>query len=719
MQVLIAVARHHGLELTEGSLLHQYNLDGSGFSPERLIKILRDHQFRTRQKKLSWAVVNQLGEAYPAIMPLKNGHYVIVAGSRENPDGTMQLAILDPLRDQAGFIFINAQQYAEIGTGEIILTKRVESRRDAQRSFNLSWFLWHMWRERSTFGHIAVAALFLIGLGLVTPLFFQIVIDKVLLHESRTTLTVMGLGVIVALGFEILLGYLRTSLLLHAANRLDVQLGGKTFAHLMSLPLHFFDKSASGVVAKHMQQTEQIREFLAGAMFLTLLDAVALVIFLPILFAYSTVLGSVVLGVSVLMALIILAIMPGFTRALHRLYQTEGERQAMLVETIHGMRTVKSLALEPRQNRRWNDRTAQAVTARFKVGQLGNLAKSLIGLADKLLTVAIVWVGAELVFGGKLTVGELVAIQMLAGRVSQPLTQLAGLANQFQQTRLSVQMLGEIMNRQPERGPRATPLRPIIGGGIAVEDVTYSYPMAASPALQNLALEIPAGSRIGIVGKSGSGKSTFTRLLQGLYVPDAGFVRFDGVDLREIDLAHLRRHIGVVLQESFLFTGTVRENIAATRPTASFAEIVAAARIAGADEFIQRLPQGYDTHLEENASNLSGGQKQRLAIARAILPQPPILIFDEATSALDPESEAIVQDNLDAITEGKTFIAISHRLTTLVNCDRIYVFDQGRIIASGTHQELLNSATVYQDLWRQQTRHLQIPASPHGAGVLS
>ena len=378
----------------------------------------------------------------------------------------------------------------------------------------------------------------------------------------------------------------------------------------------------------------------------------------------------------------------------------------MLIETIHGMRTVKSLALEPRQNRRWNDSTAQAVMARYKVGQLGNLVRTLIGLSDKIMTVALVWIGAELVFGSRLTIGELVAIQMLAGRVSQPLAQLAGLANEFQQTRLSVKMLGEIMNRRPERDGTSTTLRPLLSGHITLEQASYSYPLAPAPALQDLSLEIPAGSRIGIVGKSGSGKSTFTRLLQGLYVPDSGHVRFDGVDLREIDLAHLRHHIGVVLQESFLFTGSVRENISAAKPSASFAEIVAVARVAGADEFIQRLPQGYDTRLEENASNLSGGQKQRIAIARAILVQPPILIFDEATSALDPDSEAIVQDNLHAITEGKTFIAISHRLTTLVACDRICVFDQGRIIASGTHGELLNQSPLYKELWQQQTRHL-------------
>jgi ATP-binding cassette subfamily B protein len=706
LQVLIAVTRHHGVELSEGGLLHHYNLSDAPLAPAQLMRILRDQQFRTASKRLSWQSVTKLGEAYPAIMPLQNGGYVIIAGTRDGPDGAVQLAVLDPMRDQEGFIYLSARQFAAAGTGEIILTKRVNTRRNNERQFDLSWFLWHMWRERSSFGHIAVAALALIALGLVTPLFFQIVIDKVLLHESRTTLMVLGGGVLVALLFEAVLGYLRTSLLLHAANRLDVQLAGKTFGHLMRLPLHFFDKSASGVVAKHMQQSEQIREFLAGSLFLTLLDAVALVIFLPILFSYSAILGGVVLGFSLLMALAILCVMPGFTRALQRLYQTEGERQAMLIETIHGMRTVKSLALEPRQNRRWNDSTAQAVMARFKVGQLGNLVRTLIGLSDKFMTVAIVWVGAELVFGRQLTIGELVAIQMLAGRVSQPLTQLASLANEFQQTRLSVKMLGEIMNRRPEREQSGAPLRPLISGHITLEQAAYTYPQAQAPALHDLTLEIPAGSRIGIVGKSGSGKSTFTRLLQGLYVPDSGHVRFDGVDLREIDLAHLRHQIGVVLQESFLFTGSVRDNIAAARPSASFAEVVAAARVAGADEFIQRLAQGYDTHLEENASNLSGGQKQRIAIARALLAQPPILIFDEATSALDPESEAIVQDNLQAITEGRTFIAISHRLTTLVNCDRIYVFDQGRIIASGKHAELLQLSPLYQELWRQQTRHM-------------
>jgi ATP-binding cassette subfamily B protein len=378
----------------------------------------------------------------------------------------------------------------------------------------------------------------------------------------------------------------------------------------------------------------------------------------------------------------------------------------MLVESIHGMRTIKALAIEPKQRRVWDQRSAEAITAHFQVGRLALTAGAFTNLLDKLLPITIIVVGAQSVFEQGLTVGGLIAFQMLSGRVMGPIVQIVGLINEYQEVALSVRLLGEVMNRTPEGRAGSAGLRPQLRGAISFEDVTFRYPGAAVAALDHARINIPAGAVIGIVGRSGSGKTTLTKLIQGLYAVQEGVVRFDGVDAREIDLAHLRRQIGVVLQENFLFRGTVRENVAIAKADAPFDEIVAACQAAGADEFIERLPQGYGTVLEENAANLSGGQKQRLSIARALLLKPRILILDEAASALDPESEAIFIRNLSRIAVGRTVIMISHRLSTLVNAHGILVMQQGRVVDAGRHADLLNRCATYQQLWNQQTGHL-------------
>jgi ATP-binding cassette subfamily B protein len=422
---------------------------------------------------------------------------------------------------------------------------------------------------------------------------------------------------------------------------------------------------------------------------------------LPILMAYSVTMALVVLGFSGLVAVTIAAIMPWFRAELRSLYAAEGRRQALLVESLHGAATVKALALEPVFGRRWGEVSAQAVTMQRRVSRVSISAQAVVGLMEKLLTVAIVWLGATKVFAGTLSVGELVAIQMLAGRITAPLVQIVSLVSEFQQVALSVRMLGEIMNHPAE--PVSGGLRPVLTGGFAFEGVGFTYPGATVPALEGIDLEVPAGSFVGVVGRSGSGKTTLLRLLQGMARPSAGRLSFDGVDLRELDLGWLRRSLGVVLQESFIFKGSVRETIAIARPGVAREEVIAAARLAGADEFIQRLPQGYDTVLEEQATNLSGGQRQRLAIARALLSRPPILVFDEATSALDPESEAIVHRNMAGIARGRTVVAVSHRLATLVEADLILVLDQGRVVGAGRHERLLRECGLYRQLWEQQS----------------
>ena len=450
-----------------------------------------------------------------------------------------------------------------------------------------------------------------------------------------------------------------------------------------------------------MQQTSKIREFLTGSLFLTMLDSTALFVFLPILVFYSVNLTIVVLVFSALLGVNIALLIGPYRRRLEALYNAEGERQAMLVETIHGIQTVKALSMEPVQRKNWDQASAQAVSMHFRVGKISITATTISKFLEKLLTVMIIWFGANMVLKGTLSVGELVAFQMIAGRVTGPLVQLVSLVHSYQECALSVRMLGSVMNREQEAGI-GHGLRPPIQGSIEFENVTFHYIPTSPPALDHVNIKIPIGKVYGVVGRSGSGKTTITRMIQGMYQPQSGLIRIDNLDMRELDIAHLRQNIGVVLQDNFLFRGTVRENIAMAKSNCSFQEVVYVAKLAGADEFIERLPQSYDTLLEENGSNLSGGQKQRLAIARALLKDPRILIFDEATSALDPESEAIIQKNLALIAKGRTVVVVSHRLSTLTNCDAIVVLERGGLEAVGTHQQLLQTSKSYRELWQQQ-----------------
>ncbi|MEM7653487.1 MAG: peptidase domain-containing ABC transporter, partial [Pseudomonadota bacterium] len=443
-----------------------------------------------------------------------------------------------------------------------------------------------------------------------------------------------------------------------------------------------------------------------GKLFMSLLESTALLVFLPVLFFYSPALTAVVLLFAALIAGLIALLLGPYRRRLAALYTAEGERQAMLVETIGNIETVKALALEPRQQRSWDEKAAEAVKMHVEVGRISTMARAASGFLEKSMLVAVIGVGALLVFEGQITVGALIAFQMLSGRVTGPLVQIVSIVNEYQEAALSVRMLGSIMNQSPERaGPRG--LAPEIRGGIEFDKVTFRYTADGPDALAGIDLNIPPGSIVGVVGRSGSGKTSLTRLIQGFYTARSGVLRLDGVDIRQIDLVHLRRSIGVVLQQSQLFRGTVAENIRATAPSAAIEDVVQAGKLAGADEFVERLPKGYDTLLEEGATNLSGGQRQRISIARALLRRPRILILDEATSALDPESEAIIQANLAKIARGRTVLIVSHRLSTLTAADAIVVLDKGHIVDAAPHTTLLSRCDLYRQLWEQQTTHLR------------
>ncbi|MEP7301979.1 MAG: type I secretion system permease/ATPase, partial [Caldimonas sp.] len=566
-----------------------------------------------------------------------------------------------------------------------------------------SWFIPSLVKYRRLFGEVLLVSLFLQLFALVSPLFFQVVMDKVLVHRGLTTLDVLVVGLIVVVVFESVLTTLRTYVFSHTTSRIDVELGARLFRHLVSLPLAYFQARRVGDSVARVRELENIRGFLTGNALTLILDVAFSVIFIAVMFAYSVPLTLIVLVSLPLYLALSLVLVPVLRGRLNEKFARGAENQALLVETVTGIQTVKASALEPAIARRWDNQLAAYVSASFRTQSLASYGHEGINLIGKLVSAVMLWYGARLVIEQQLTVGQFVAFNMFAQRVAQPIMRMAQMWTDFQQTGISMARLGDILNTRTEVAPATAAQLPPLKGRIQLDAVTFRYRPEAAPVLHALSLEVAAGEVLGIVGRSGSGKSTLTKLVQRLYVPEQGRVLVDGIDISLIDAAQLRRQIGVVLQDNLLFNRSVRENIAITDPAAPLQAVLRVAQLAGAHEFISELPEGYDTVVGEQGASLSGGQRQRIAIARALFTNPKILIFDEATSALDYESEAILQKNMAAICKGRTVIVIAHRLSSVRRAQRIVVVDRGRLLESGSHDELLQKKNgLYAMLWALQ-----------------
>ncbi|MEO5364381.1 MAG: peptidase domain-containing ABC transporter [Magnetococcus sp. DMHC-8] len=700
LRCFFLVCQHHGIEVTPERFLGAKEDDITGSVLRLMGEVgLKGKLLRNRK----WQDVSSLGTAYPVMVEYKTGHWVIVASTVTTADDTENVAVMDPNAEPSGLALISRQQFESKWNGSILLIRREYDAGVGPNTFDLRWFLPEIMRNSKYFRDIIVAATMVNLLSFVMPLAFQIMLDKVVPHQSQQTLFTLTVILVIATVFDSLFTYVQQMLMIHATNKIDAQLLVRTFEQLLRLPMPFFESMPTGVLIRHMQQTEGIRGFLTGGLFGTMLQASSLPLLLVGLTMYSGILTAVVLGFTLCIAAIIAIMIPAFKKRLELLYNAEGARQADLVETVHGMRAVKSLALEPLRKAAWDRMVANSIIQRTSVGQFGAIVGALTHLLQGGMGLTVLSLGIYLVFSGEMSIGALVAFNMLSQRVSGPLVQMVALINQYQQTALSVQMLGHVMNHPPERDPNQRGIRPVITGQIEFQDVTFRYDKNATPALRNVSFRVEEGQVIGVVGRSGSGKTTITRLIQSIHATQEGMILLDGNDIRHFELPHLRRSIGVVLQDNILFRGTVRDNIAAAKPDASLAEVIEAARLAGADEFIDRLSHSYETSVEEGATNFSGGQRQRLAIARALLLSPRLLIFDEATSALDPESEAVIRRSLNKISEGRTLIIVSHRLSSLTTTDAILVLDKGEVMDFAPHAVLLERCEVYRHLWDQQT----------------
>ncbi|AKG22390.1 type I secretion system permease/ATPase [Calothrix sp. 336/3] len=662
-----------------------------GQSPKNLTETAEKLGFLLRRLQVSWQDLRQL--SFPALMHWQQSSWVVVYGFRGN-----SLIIANPLNPDCQCEVIPQSLVEAAWNGQLWQVELINQ----QEKFNLAWFLPAVWQYRKLLGEVLLASFTLQLLGLTTPLITQVVIDKVMVQESLPTLDVMAIALLVVSLFEAILGILRLFVFTHTARRLDLSLSAQLFRHLMRLPLAYFESRRVGDTVARVQELEQIRQFLTGTALTVVLDSIFAVVYLALMFYYNIPLTLVALGVLPLFAILTLTATPILRNWLNETFNRSADSQSFLVETVTGIHSVKAHAAEPVARDRWEGLFARFIRTGFKASTTSNISSNIGDFLTNFSNLLILWFGAKLVIENKLTIGQLIAFQMLSGRVTGPLLRLVQLWQNLQQVLLSVDRIGDILNVAPEAEPGTGLVLPPLKGQISFDQVFFRYRSQTEPVLRGISFHTEPGQFIGIVGRSGSGKSTLSKLLQRLYQIESGRILIDGFDIKSADLASLRQQIGVVLQEDFLFNGSILENITLGNPEITSEEVVEAARLAVAHDFISELPQGYESNVGERGTALSGGQRQRIALARLFLSQAPVLILDEATSALDSETEQQVLQNLQKVSQGRTVFLIAHRFAPLKRADLILVMEKGVIAERGTHTELLQQKGLYWSLYQRQ-----------------
>lgn len=703
LAALCAIARFHQVAADPATLAHQL-----GISPgDKLVSadLLRAAKHLGLKAKLSSTTIERLAlTPLPALALMRTADESLRVVILAQCDGKRVLfQDVDATGPGSRPTIESVEVFASQWTGDVILMTSRASLTGELAKFDFSWFIPSLIKYRKLLGEVLLISFMLQLFGLVSPLFFQVVMDKVLVHKGMTTLDVLVIGLVIVVIFESVLNALRAHVFSHTTSRIDVELGSRLFRHLVALPLAYFQARRVGDSVARVRELENIRSFLTGNALTVVLDVFFSVVFIAVMLFYSVPLTLIVLVSLPLYFGLSLAVVPLLRARLDVKFARGAENQSMLVETVTGIQTVKATALEPAFGKRWDSQLAAYVSASFKTQNLATVAHEGVNLIGKLVNAATLWYGAHLVMSNDLTVGQFVAFNMFAQRVSQPIMRMAQLWTDFQQTGISVARLGDILNTRTEVPPSSAAQLPPVKGRITLDNVTFRYRPEAAPVLNGISLDVRPGEIIGIAGRSGSGKSTLTKLVQRLYTPEGGRLLVDGIDISLIDAAQLRRQVGVVLQENLLFNRSVRENIAITDPAAPIEAVIRVAQLAGAHDFISELPEGYDTLVGEQGGSLSGGQRQRVAIARALFTNPRILIFDEATSALDYESEAIIQRNMASICQGRTVLIIAHRLSAVRHAHRIIVMDKGKIVEAGPHDALVAKPQgLYAYLWQMQ-----------------
>ncbi|WP_418610565.1 peptidase domain-containing ABC transporter [Gluconobacter cerinus] len=713
----LAAARFHGLELDIRDFAAEPGENTP--SPASLARWLNEQGAVAKGMRLKWRYLLRLQNSPPVVLMFKDGSAGLMVAT--NPEkGVVWLR--DPMGGDGDTpIPVDELRLSQVWTGDVLLVKRRRDESEADARFDLLWFAKMAMREKKILRDIAFASMILSILQIFPALIVMQVLDRVVNYHSMATLVSLSSFVLILTFYEILLTYARRELSLVLSSRLDARISLHAYNRLLALPLEFYEREQTGEILGRFVAVFKVRDFLTGQLMSTMLDLFTLVVILPVLFLLSSTLAWLTLAAAGCIGLIVVLFLPAVTRVMGRQIRAEMSRGSTLYETVAGIRTVKTLALESTRREEWDQKTAEVVRWKLAAGRMSNWPQTLVMPFDAFINRGVILVGAYLVLtnASNMQAGSLAGFMMLGGRVAAPLVGLAKLMEAINEVTVSLVEAGAVLNQPTETKALTTGMRPRIKGALSFMDVNFSYPGSTTKALDNVAFEVPAGTMLGLVGRSGSGKSTVTRLLQGVSRNYTGYLRLDGVDLREINLTHLRRSFGVVLQDNFLFRGTVRDNITAGRPGLTIDDVVRAARLAGAEEFIERMPAGYDTWIEEGSTNISGGQRQRLAIARAVICDPKLMILDEATSALDPESEALVNANLQRIGKGRTMVIVSHRLSSLVNCHQIAVMDRGKLMDIAPHHVLLERCEIYRTLWMQQNRHMNASASLDDADQLA
>ncbi len=689
------IARMNNVDIDMRSIVREYAISSVDITPEELIRIAKNKGFKVKLKKNLKIKDFPKNYPLPAIVQLKNEDYRVILGIKYEEN---KVLTLKPLSSQPEVRDIDEFQ-EEIKDFILVLSHKANV---TDVKFGFKWFFNEIYKYKKIIAQVLLGSFVIQLFGLVTPLFTQVILDKVLVNRTISTLDVLAFAFVVVAIFELLLNLSRNYIFIHTTNKIDAKLGAKLFKHLFQLYYTYFETRQVGNIAARVRELDRIREFITDKSVSVLIDAFFSLVFLAIMFVYSPKLTFISLGFLATIAVIYVTITPELRERLEEKFQMGAHSNSYLVESITGVQTVKSLAIEGSMFKKWEDKLGKYLKSSFNLAIIGNFTGSICGFLQKGMTIAILYVGVMLVIDNKLTIGQLIAFQMFSGQFSAPMLRLVGLWNDFQQTLLAVDRIGDILNSPIELQSKSAITLSHVNGDIKVEHLSFRYNVEAPYVLNDINLDIKAGQKIGFVGRSGSGKSTIAKLIQRLYYATQGTIYIDGIDIRNINPVWLRTNIGIVLQENYLFSGTIKDNISLPRPNVPMEGIIQAAKIAGAHEFISKMPKGYDTEVGERGSSLSGGQKQRIAIARALISNPKILIFDEATSALDYESEKIIKDNMAMISRGRTTIVIAHRLSTIKDCDLIVCFDNGQIVEIGTHEELLQKDGYYKKLYLAQ-----------------
>jgi len=684
------VAKLHGINIDIEAVKRRYFAQEE-LKPEEVLRIFKDNGIRARLKKL-----DSLEELFkyptPCLFISRDNTYGVLIGRKDG-----KVIVFDCSEKKVAAK--TEEEFGDSWGGEAIAVYPRFTK--TELFLNFRWLFKEFFKHREVFSAVIISSFFIQLFGLVTPLFIQVIIDKVLAHHALTTLEVVAGAFIVVLMFDLVLNLMRNYLLYHTANKIDASLGASVYRHLLSLPFQYFEVRKVGNIIARVRELENLRQFLTNISLTVLLDTIFSVVFVVMMAVYSPKLTFIVLGFVAAIALISVLATPAIKARLDEKFNKGAAAQSFLVESVTGIQTIKSLAIEGKMMKSWENSLGDYILSAFRLSNLANVAVTSSQTLQKIMSLAVIYFGVSLVFSRDLSVGQLIAFQMFASQLSGPILRLVKMWQDFQQAKLSLNRLGDIINTPPEMVGGAISVKQLKGEIIA-KDLSFKYSIDGPLVLNKVGFHIKPGMMVGIVGRSGSGKSTIAKLIQRLYLPNEGSLLIDRVDSRHFDPLFLRNRTGVVLQDCFLFSGTIKENITMGAPDAGMERVIQAAQLAGAHEFISEMAQGYDSYVEERGMSLSGGQRQRLSIARALISNPPILIFDESTSALDYESERAIYKNLNLIKKGRTVIMISHRLSVMRDCDMVLVIDKGKIVEVGTHAALMDHNGLYAYLYRQQ-----------------